>query len=240
MNKFQDAIIVILLVSILWLLQKKSTYQIVIPNEHAIGTVDDAIQLVGGKPVSPLLNESVVYEFLDTLARIKGANDASELLFTEFDGKSVQEVSAMLANVNVEQLISTLTAIEPADLNDIDLFEQELILNASGDKSNTGIDCTLCKWKQPTTTSGIKQCVYEGDGYEMDCNPGTCKPLNGKDPWPNTDPWEPSEELKASWACGDGKVSSSKGRCLTYSNDDSTNCLEFEHTYVDYTPVLNN
>ena len=58
-------------------------------------------------------------------------DDVSELLFTEFDGKSIQEVSAMLANVNIEQFISTLTAVEPADLNDIDLFEQELILNTS-------------------------------------------------------------------------------------------------------------
>ena len=131
MKKFQDIIIVVLLVSILWLLQKKSTYQIVVPNEHVIGTNDDAIQLVGGKPVSPLLNESVVYEFLDTVARLKGANDASELLVTDFDGKSIQEVSAMLANVNIDQFISTLTAIEPAKLNDIDLFEQELILNTT-------------------------------------------------------------------------------------------------------------
>lgn len=130
MKKFQDIIIVALLLGILWLLRNRSTYQIIVPNEHVIGTEDDAIQLVGGKPVSPLLDEAVVYEFLDTLARLKGANDASELLATDFGGKSIKDVSAMLENVNLEQFIATLTAIEASDLNEIDPFEQELILNA--------------------------------------------------------------------------------------------------------------
>ena len=52
MNKFQDAIIVILLVSICVAFTKK----VYLSNRHTqrtrnIGTVDDAIQLVGGKPV---------------------------------------------------------------------------------------------------------------------------------------------------------------------------------------------
>ena len=131
MEQIQDIIIIVLLLGILWTLYKKSPYQIVVPNEHVIGTEDDAIQLMGGKPVSPLLTESIVYEFIDTLAKLKGANDASELLATEFDGKSIADVSAMLKNINVEQFISTLTALDPKEKNEIDIFEQELILNAN-------------------------------------------------------------------------------------------------------------
>ena len=127
----QDVLIGILLLTILFLLIRKSPYLLVVPNEHVIGTEDDAIQLIGGQPVSPLLTESVVYEFLDTLARLKGASDVSELLVTDFDGKSIGDVTAMLENVNIEQFIATLTAVEPSELNEIDPFEQELILNAS-------------------------------------------------------------------------------------------------------------
>ena len=248
--KCNEIVKIFVIVILVFMLFRKAAYSIIVPNEHKIGTTDDAIHLVGSSPVSPLLTESITYEFLDTLARHKGTDGVDDLLMVDFQGMSVGEVSELLQSMNVDELIEFLKSKGYPNAQR-DAFATELFLNESLGNirdEGTGIDCTQCKWKQFTTTtpdgnvvnSGIKQCVYEGDGYEVDCNPGICNPIKGKDPWPNVDPWEPSAELKTSWACDNGNVASSEGRCLAYSNDDPTKCIEFERTYADYTPVLNN
>ena len=253
MKKQQYNILIWMIIGwvIISLAYRKAAYSDM-PMTHKIGTTDDAIRLIGSQPVSPLLTESVTYEFLDTLARMKGAKSVDALLITDFPGMTVNQVTTLFANLNVDELIQYLQAQgypEPA----IDQFEKELLLNKDMDsirKEGTGIDCTKCKWKQHTTTtpegrvvnSGIKQCVYEGDGYEVDCNPGICNPINGVDPWSNEDPWTPSATLQTSWGCSNGKVSFTKGKCLAYDKDDPTECIETERIYSDYvptTPVLN-
>ena len=88
-DKFQDIVILSLIIGIFYLFYRSARYSIIVPNEHVLGTEDDAIQLTGGKSVSPLLTESVTYELIDTLAKLKGAQDASELLVTDFHGRSI-------------------------------------------------------------------------------------------------------------------------------------------------------
>ena len=253
MKEQERAVTILLVLLIIFLMFRVSTYNIIVPNEHHIGTTDDAIHLVGSKPVSPLLTESVTYEFLDTLARLKGVESVGDILMVDFQGMSVQEVSEMLQGVNVDELIAYVKT-KGYDNPEVDPYDKELLLHESLNTirdDGTGIDCTKCKWKQHTTTtpqgivvdSGIKQCVYEGNGYEVDCNPGICNPIDGKDPWPDIDPWTPSDVLEKSWECGKGKVSIQEGRCLAYDKIDPTKCVEHERLYSDYTPVtpvLNN
>ena len=250
-DKQQERVVTILLVLlIIYLLFRVANYRIIVPNEHRIGTTDDAIHLVGSKPVSPLLTESVTYEFLDTLARLKGVDSVGDILMVDFQGMSVQEVSEMLQNVNVDELIAYVKS-KGSEKPQSNPFDKELLLHESLNTfrdEGTGIDCTKCEWKQHTTTtpqgnvvdSGIKQCVYEGDGYEVDCNPGICNPIDGKDAWPDVDPWTPSDVLTKSWGCDNGEVSIQEGHCLAYDDDKPPNCVEHQRIYSDYTPVLNN
>ena len=219
---------------IISLLYRKATYNIIIPDVHVLGTTDDAIRLVGSKPVSPILNESVTYEFLDTLARLKGADSVDDILMVDFEGMSVNQVSAIMSNINVDELIAYVKSQgygEP----EIDAYEKELILHEGIDrmrKEGTGIDCTKCIWKN-------NRCVNENN---ISCTPGVCSPINGEDPWPNMDPWTPTATLENSWGCSGGKATTNKGRCLSYDKEDPTKCVKFERLYQDYvsnTPVLN-
>lgn len=125
----QDLIITIALICLIVGLQRRSTYQIMTPTVHELGTEDDLIPLVGGRPVSDSITEKVVYEFLETLAKVKGHNDVAMLLDVEFQGKTIQDVYSLMKNVNVGQFVATLNALDPEQPEDIDLFEKEIILN---------------------------------------------------------------------------------------------------------------
>ena len=254
--KRQDIIIVLAIIGILWFLcyKRKGTYKIVVPNAHELGTSDDEIPLVGGKPTSPLMTESVTYDFIDTLAKLKGANDASEVLMFDFGGKTIQEVSDIMSTMNVDQFISTLQSMGYKVSTD-DPFHKELSLNKAHPVTSKKIDCTECKWKSyvddddanNSLVSGNvkKQCVYEEDGVTTDCNPGLCRDINGKNPWPDVGPnWKPSRSLDKLWGCKGGEVLRSKERCAKYKYDDENKptCTKWVRDYSDYilsTPVLN-
>ena len=254
--KRQDILIVLAILWLIWFLchKQKGTYKMIVPNAHEIGTTDDMIPLVGGKPVSPLMTESVTYDFIDTLAKLKGAHDASEVLMFDFGGKTIQEVSDIMSTMNVDQFISTLQSMGYKVSTD-DPFNKELSLNKAQPETSKKIDCTKCNWKSYSDDDDAdnslvnanvkKQCVYEEDGVTIDCNPGLCRDINGVNPWPDVGPsWKRSSALEKLWGCKGGKVITNPERCAKYDYDDDNNptCTEWVRDYNDYvlsTPVLN-
>ena len=254
--KQQDIIIVfVVILAILFLCHTRSTYQIIVPNEHEIGTNDDEITLVGGKPTSPLMTESVTYDFIDTLAKLKGAHSASEVLMFDFGGKTIQEVTDIMSTMNVDQFIATLQSMG-YHVSTEDPFHKELAINKAHPVASKKIDCTKCKWKSYVDKDDAnnslvdanvkKQCVYQENGVTTDCNPGLCRNINGTDPWPDVGPnWKPSSELERSWECKGGKAITNPERCAKYIYDKDNNptCTHWTRDYNDYvlsTPVLNN
>ena len=132
-DKIQDIVILTLIVGIFYLFYKTAGYNIIVPNRHEIGTDDDVIELTDARPVFNLLTESVTYELLDTLAKLKGAQNASELLMEEFNGRSIEDVTVMLQNIRVDQLINTLASLD-VELIETDPFTDEL--NMDDDELN--------------------------------------------------------------------------------------------------------
>ena len=215
---------ILLAICVIYLLFRKSKYSIIVPNEHVIGTGDDEIVLIGAQPVSPLLSESITYDFLTTLAALKGANDVGDLLMTDFQGRTVQEVQQMLEGVNLQQLITQLQQNYTTEQY-LNPFEQELAISNANDSGTTselmsGIDCTKCKWDR---TLGLGQkmnyCKYKENGLDLVCAPGICSPINDQDPWPNTNPWKPKEMLTSKWGCNEGKVNVDRGMFSSYTSN---------------------
>ena len=180
---------------------QRGTYKMVVPNAHEIGTDDDYIPLVGGKPVSPLLTESVVYDFLDTIATLKGANGPEDVAFFDFNGKTTEQVAELLQKVTIDQLMASLKEIDDTDIK-TDKFYQELVKNKTHQTGKpVKIDCSKCKWNQLLDSSNDNmKCKYKN----MLCAPGICKDIDGQDPWIASG--DPSIDLTSKWGCTGGEV----------------------------------
>ena len=233
-KEYKEFVILLLIVVSVYFLFRKSTYQIIVPNEHNIGTDDDTILLVGAKPVSPLLTESVTYEFLDTMARLKGADSANEILMVDFEGMTTEEVTELLSNTNVDQLISIIKSMSEKP-PEKDKFAHEISIDKfryDVTEEGSGIDCTKCEWNE-------QKCVYDSNGTMINCNPGVCKRMgNISHPWPDASPWKPHPELETKWGCKGGKVVlDDDRRCIKWDTDvDPIKCVKYDYDYQSYVP----
>ena len=184
-------VIVAIIIVGLILCQSVASYQINVQNVQRFDPkqMDDGISLVAAAPVSPILNSSIVYNFLATVATLKGKRDVAQLMMMQKispDGEliTVDDITESLTQIDVDELLTMLTSIKHTKPN---------VPDGSGK-----IDCTKCAW------GDRGMCKMEGTN--IDCSPGICQNIGDADPWAAESPWKPSEALDDAWDCKGGRV----------------------------------